>query len=194
MQNHPNQQKDNKNKIPLKKLLTISLAVTGILLLGYFLIVNFVPPKPPQNPITDSSVLESSTPSTPSSLVDDSSTQSGSEVSYPTDKLFVTKGRETYKDSQMILRVPRLELTANVLDGAEPKVLDRGVGLYDYAQLPGEGNRNVSMTAHRNKEFYYIDTITTGDKIYLEYDGIEYTYEYESTTIVQSDDWSIVYC
>lgn len=54
--------------------------------------------------------------------------------------------------------------------------LNKGPGLYEYSQLPGEGDRNVSIAAHRNKSrngvisewfFYYIDTLCEGDYIYL---------------------------
>lgn len=181
-----------KNKKLLKNLPSIILAVVGLSLLAYFYFSNFTHKNSPPTPLPNSSIESSSDKDDISS--EQSSITEENNVAYPTDKLFITKGRENYKDGDMILKVPRLNLVADVLDGTTSSVLDRGVGLYDYAQLPGEGNRNVSITAHRNVEFEYIDTITQGDMIYLEYDGIEYSFEYEDTIIVRNDDWSIIYC
>lgn len=189
-------QNQNKKKIPLNYLIIAGLAVIGLALLCYFLFINFSPRKAP--PVLVSSVAEASSlpaSSTPDSSETSSAVSSGSEVIYPTDKLFVTKGRNAYKDGEMLLSVPRFELVDTpVLDGTDADVIDHGVGLYDYAQLPGKGNFNTSITAHRNMEFEFINTVTNGDFFYLKYQGIEYTFEYEETIIIKDDDWSIINC
>ncbi|MEM1483340.1 class E sortase [Oscillospiraceae bacterium PP1C4] len=133
------------------------------------------------------SEIESSAPSQP---VEE-------EVVYPTDVLFITLERESYVDGAMVLRVPRLELETPVMDGTDEQALKKGVGLYEYAQTPGEGNCNVSIAGHRDIhgcEFYNIDKVTDGDLLYLEYNGMLYTYQYKQTEIVQADDWSPIYC
>jgi hypothetical protein len=40
--------------------------------------------------------------------------------------------------------------------------------------------------------FYHIDKLQKGDKIYLDYKGYRYTYDYYSTKIVASNDWSVI--
>ncbi|MEG2074781.1 MAG: class E sortase [Angelakisella sp.] len=116
---------------------------------------------------------------------------------YPTDKLFVTACRDSYKDGEMTLSVPRLNLQAAVLDGVDAETLKRGVGLYDYSPLPIAGNANISIAAHRDLygcEFYFLDTLAEGDLLYLEYDGCRYTYSFAGAKIVSPEDWSPIYC
>lgn len=115
----------------------------------------------------------------------------------PTDKLFITETRSTYKDGEMVLKVPSLDLTVDVIAGVTNADLARGVGLFDQGQLPGVSNQNVSIAGHRDiygAEFYEIDKMTKGDLLYLIYDDKEYVYEYEKTEIIKADDWSFVYC
>lgn len=128
--------------------------------------------------------------------VSSSQAQSSQEPVYPTDQLFITHEREGYTDGELILRVPRLSLEAPVMGETTDQALEKGVGLYEYSQPPGPGNRNVCIAGHRDihgKEFYYIDTITDKDLLYLEYQGMLYTYEYLDTQIVAADDWSPIY-
>ncbi|MEG2173881.1 MAG: class E sortase [Oscillospiraceae bacterium] len=143
---------------------------------------------------------------------------------YPTDRMFVTQERIDYRNSAMVLEVPRLALNADVvgefseqtrsklLDGTlsskdlatffassdTAPQMDQSVLLLNNSPLPGTGaNANVTLMAHRDifgKEFYHIDTMTTGDRIYLRYCGMEYVYEYIATEIRPGDDWSLTYC
>ena len=120
----------------------------------------------------------------------------------PYDKLFITKERQNYQTGDLTLVIPKLSLVEPVQNGTSTEALALGPGLYDYAQLPGEGDRNVSIAAHRNHSrngvisewfFYYIDTLDTGDYLYLTDTRSIYRYQYDQTTIVEEDDWSPIY-
>ncbi len=120
----------------------------------------------------------------------------------PYDKLFITKERQHYKSGNLTLHIPKLALTEPVQDGTGKAALNKGPGLYEYSQLPGEGDRNVSIAAHRNKSrngvisewfFYYIDTLCEGDYIYLTDKKHIYRYKYDKTTVVEETDWSPIY-
>ena len=120
----------------------------------------------------------------------------------PYDKLFITEERKNYKSGDLTLIIPKLSLIEPVQNGTEKEQLALGPGLYDYAQLPGEGDRNVSIAAHRNHSkngvisewfFYYIDTLTDGDYMYLRDEHKIYRYIYNQTTIVEETDWSPIY-
>lgn len=120
----------------------------------------------------------------------------------PYDKLFITKERKQYKNGDLTLIIPKLSLKEPVQNGTDTTSLNKGPGLYDYAQLPGEGDRNVSIAAHRNKShngvisewfFYYIDTLCENDYIYLTDKKNIYRYRYDQTTIVEENDWSPIY-
>lgn len=124
------------------------------------------------------------------------------EPNLPYDRLFTTKERDNYQTGDLILIIPKLSLKEPVQAGTDTASLNKGPGLYDYAQLPGEGNRNVSIAAHRNKSqngiirewfFYYIDTMCEGDYIYLVSKNKIYRYLYDQTTIVEEDDWTPIY-
>ncbi|WP_101908910.1 class E sortase [Marasmitruncus massiliensis] len=175
------------------------LFVLGALLIGFAVFSNFFASKSqlPESPVIVSSSESSSESSAVSSaVVSSSQPEEEAALLYPTDRLFITRGRQEYTDGAMILRVPRLDLEAPVMSGTDDQALKKSVGLYEYAQLPGEGNSNVSIAGHRDIygcEFYYIDTVTDGDLLYLEYDGTLYTYRYLKTEIVEADDWGPIY-
>lgn len=103
--------------------------------------------------------------------------------------------RAVYDKDSMVLTIDRLGLSARVGDTTSEADLMKGPGLYEYAQMPGLGDRNTSIAGHRDlydKCFYSIDKLTQGDKIYLDYGGFRYTYDYYATRIVESDDWSVI--
>lgn len=115
------------------------------------------------------------------------------ENQYPVGKWIVTQERKQYKDGELTLEIPRLELVSPIINGTDDAALRKGVGLFDYAQLPGPYNSNVSLAGHRDihgMEFYHIDSITNGDLIYLTYQNKKYTYEYEKTFITHDSDWA----
>ena len=117
-------------------------------------------------------------------------------ATYPTDRLFITESREAYVDSTLRLVVPRMGVDCMIVDGVDYETLKRGPGLYDYAQLPGYGNPNVSIAGHRDihgSPFYYIDKLTDGDYLYLVWQEKVYIYTYQQTKIVKANDWSPIY-
>lgn len=85
----------------------------------------------------------------------------------------ITQERRDYVDGSLELYIPAIGITRTIWDGTDAQTLSKGVGLYEYAQLPGEGNRNVSLAGHRNgldkngnvtdhAPFYYVDTLGRG--------------------------------
>jgi len=128
---------------------------------------------------------------------------SSAEEDFPHDKLFITVERQNYKDGDLTLRILKLKVNAPVLNSVDAPTLKRGLGLYDYAQLPGEGNRNVSIAGHRNGlqkgkitdtvPFYYLDTLAEGDYLYLTDSQHIYRYLYHDTKIVEANDWRPIY-
>lgn len=117
----------------------------------------------------------------------------------PVGKWIVTEERQQYTDGDLTLRIPKLDVERTIYAGTDAATLAKGVGLYDYAQLPGEGNRNVSLAGHRNgikngkitdsAPFYYIDQLTDGDYLYLTDSTHIYRYVYEWTDTIEPDDW-----
>lgn len=116
------------------------------------------------------------------------------EDNLPHDKLFITVERQHYKAGDLRLVIPRISFDKGVEDSTSEADLERAPGLYAYAQLPGEGNRNVSIAGHRYKrDFYYIDTVVTGDYMYLVDAEHVYRYLHESSFVIEPDDWGPIY-
>lgn len=121
----------------------------------------------------------------------------------PTDQFFITPARRDYADGELQLVIPKLEVDVPVLDGVDKKALRRGVGLYDYAQLPRETRSNTSLAGHRNQiyggklvldqAFSYLDLLGEGDCIYLRDDTNIYQYVFEYSKVVTPDDWGPIY-
>lgn len=155
--------------------------------------------------ITDTlptSNLHSPIPSNISSKNNITNVDIPTEENLPYDKFFITIERQEYKTGDLTLIIPKLNLNEPIQNGTDTDALRKGPGLYDYAQLPGEGNRNVSIAAHRNHSqngvisewfFYYIDTLCDGDYLYLADQTNIYQYKYDQTTIVEDDDWRPIY-
>jgi sortase A len=85
------------------------------------------------------------------------------------------------------LEVPRLSISAMVLEGDDAGVLFRGVGHISGTAFPGEGG-NVCLAAHRDTFFRPLKDIRVGDSIEVTtWDG-SLTYEVDSVLIVDPDD------
>lgn len=97
--------------------------------------------------------------------------------------------------SEIRLLIPTIGMETQVYKGNSEKALKEGIWFYNQSGLPDEKNANVCIAGHRDvygAEFYSIDKLTSGDTIILEYKNNRYVYNYESTTIVESDDGSIL--
>jgi LPXTG-site transpeptidase (sortase) family protein len=120
----------------------------------------------------------------------------------PTDKLFITAERRAYRDKDLQLVIPVMDIDEPVYDGTDKATLNKGACLYEVSQLPGKGNRNVSIAGHRNGVkngkiteimFYHLDEVGEGDYLYLCDDEKVFRYLYEYSVVVAEDDWSEIY-
>ncbi|MCL2056691.1 MAG: class E sortase, partial [Oscillospiraceae bacterium] len=127
---------------------------------------------------------------------------------YPVGRFGPDELRREYISGEMTLRVPRMDYDGPVFSseqditqgtptyqGVSDNVLDRGPGLFGAAQLPGLGNANVSIAAHRDivgREFWDIDKMQEGDYIYLTFRGREYVYLFEDSFVTHDKDWDPV--
>lgn len=125
------------------------------------------------------------------------------EDGLPTDKVFVTDTRKNYQSGDLRLIIPKLDVDEFILNGVDEQTLLQGEGLYDYAQLPGEGRSNTSIAGHRNwirggkitldQPFSFLDTLVEGDYLYLVYGESIYQYLFEYQEVVEPDDWGPIY-
>lgn len=152
-----------------------------------------VPSPTPEDCVTSCPVPEGTPPVETTPVEDD----------LPRDQFFITVPRQAYADGDVQLIIPKLDVDVPVMNGVDADTLLRGVGLYDYAQLPGEAGANVSIAGHRNglrngkitdnMPFYYLDTLEEGDYLYLRDGDTIYQYRWESAEVVEPDDWGPIY-
>lgn len=113
----------------------------------------------------------------------------------PENTLYITEERRYYQRGKMTLIIPSIDVFTPVGESTLPEGLKEMPGLYEFSQLPGEGDVNVSIAGHRDiygMEFYSLDEVKEGDSLYLLYDGNVYRYLYRDTRIVTPKDWDVI--
>lgn len=180
-------QPEEKRRLTRRQAISLILAGLGLILLVTGLWMMRSPEAPPERGLELSAV----------SLAEGWSL-SQVRQDYPVGKLVVTTDREAYENGNLRLVIPFLDQDVLVQNNVDTESLRSGPGLYEYSQLPApDTNANVSIAGHRDiegAEFYYIDRLTDGDLMYLVYQEKVYIYQYESTQIIQSDDWNPIAC
>jgi sortase A len=89
------------------------------------------------------------------------------------------------------IEIPRLKVSAIVLEGATERTLRRAVGHVTGTALPGETG-NVALAAHREKHFRPLRLIREGDAIRLvSRDGV-YHYRVDSAYVVGPHETSVL--
>ncbi len=185
---------------PDRKILAGALAVlaAACLIAALALLLPREEPAPPAGTPAPSPSLAPTPEPEPVPTPSETPEETGDEL--PTGVWAITEERQAYVEDSLTLYIPCIDITRAVHDGTDEATLNRGVGLYEHAQLPGEGNRNVSMAGHRNgidkngnitpyAPFYYIDQVGEGDYLYLYDSEHVYRYLYEKTWVVEPDDW-----
>lgn len=189
-----------------RKILSIGIGLLALALLACTVLLWRSPPGTPDlestpepPPSVNAVPVPTGTPAPAMAATEPPSASPG----LPVGKLVVTKERQGYVDGSLSIYIPILDMTRTIWNGTDEATLSKGVGLYEYAQLPGEGARNVSLAGHRNglqngvvtdrAPFYYVDTLKEGDYLYLTDADHIYRYLYAYTEIIEEDDWGPIY-
>lgn len=85
------------------------------------------------------------------------------------------------------LLIPALDMNVMVLEGTDRWTLNRAVGHIENTDLPGKTG-NVGISGHRDGFFRNLGRISKGDEISLVTTEKTYTYQVESTEIVNPAD------
>jgi len=89
------------------------------------------------------------------------------------------------------LEIPRLELSAVVIEGDDSKTLRRAVGHIPGTPLPGQTG-NVALTGHRDTFFRPLRNIRANDIIVLTTLQGEYRYRVVSTRVVRPENVAVL--
>lgn len=90
------------------------------------------------------------------------------------------------------IAIPRLDVSAIVLEGVDTKTLRRGAGHIPATALPGEDKGNIGIAAHRDSFFRGLKDIQEDDTIELTTLGGTFRYKVEWTRIVKPADISVL--
>jgi len=123
----------------------------------------------------------------------------GLSAAAPDFSLWSPKRIEEYKESLTtdlapaigILRIPKVDIEAPVLEGTDDLTLNRGVGRIDGTARPGESG-NIGIAGHRDGFFRGLKDVSTGDKIELATKEGTQTYIIDRIVIVERADVSVL--
>lgn len=113
----------------------------------------------------------------------------------PEGTLYLTEARRAYGRGTMTLVIPAIDVNTPVGESTEPDYLKEMPGLYEFAQMPGYNDGNVSIAGHRDIHdmvFYALDKVAEGDYLYLLYQDRVYKYLYKDSKVVAPTDWSVI--
>lgn len=92
-----------------------------------------------------------------------------------------------------LIEIPSIKLSAAVASGTSKGDLMTAPGWYKESALPGQGN--TAIAAHRTMYgawFRHLDSLMTGDRIILTYEGRKYIYTVKKVFPVAKNDWSVI--
>lgn len=89
------------------------------------------------------------------------------------------------------LSIPRVQLSAVVLNGSDARTLQRGPGHVEHTAVPGDGG-NVVIAGHRDSFFRPLRDIRVGDDIFLETRDGRFQYRVTSLRVVGPREVSVL--
>ena len=113
----------------------------------------------------------------------------------PANALYITESRRAFTQGGMRLIIPSIGVDTLIGKSTLPDGLKEMPGLFEFSQLPGEGDVNVSIAGHRDihdNVFYYLDRVAGGDYLYIVHDGVAFRYLYKDTSVVHPDNWDVI--
>lgn len=102
------------------------------------------------------------------------------------DPRIVTEGEVIGK-----IEVPRLSLSAIIVQGDSDEVLRRAVGHVPETALPGQAG-NIALAGHRDTSFRPLRDIRVGDRVTLRTVARDQTYQVVSTEVVSPTDIEVL--
>jgi sortase A len=89
------------------------------------------------------------------------------------------------------IEIPRIGLTAMIMEGTDGRILRRAVGHIQGTPMPGQQG-NVAIAGHRDTFFRPLRNVQADDEITLTTLGGSYRYLVDSTQVVSPDDMQVL--
>ncbi|SDO34787.1 class D sortase [Alkalicoccus daliensis] len=102
---------------------------------------------------------------------------------------------EEYEKGEEIgwLMIPALDMKYPVYWGTDDDTLKQGVGYHegDFT-TPPDGMRHTVLSGHRDTVFREMGDLEEGDKMYVQFEDIQYEYEIQKTWITDAEDRTVI--
>ena len=90
-----------------------------------------------------------------------------------------------------ILEIPRITAKLPIVEGTNEDELEKGVGHYQGTAYP-LGNDQIVLSGHRDTVFRKMGELKIGDELIIQLPYGSFSYQIESTKIVQADDLTVI--
>lgn len=156
----------------MKKLLSILLIVSGLILIGFSVQEWYVGKKSVERSLVEAKeLIETSKKEYKEKTVEEFNYDLGETIG--------------------LVTIPKLDQTLPIIAGTEYEMLEKGVGHYETTKLPGE-NEQILISGHRTTVFMQLGELEEGDRFIMEMPYGTYEYELRSTEIVDANDTSVI--
>lgn len=96
-------------------------------------------------------------------------------------------------DSVAKLVIPKINKSYEVYWGTDDKTLSKGVGMYvSEWTVPPDGERHTVLSGHRDTVFRPLGELKTGDRLFVQYLGVDYEYEINKIWITHAEDRTVI--
>jgi sortase A len=89
------------------------------------------------------------------------------------------------------LSIPRIRLSAIVLNGSDERTLRRGPGHLEQTAFPGD-HGNVVIAGHRDSHFWPLRHVKVGDEVFLDATTGQFRYQVTSIGVVGPQETSVI--
>ncbi|MFB5662267.1 class D sortase [Alteribacillus sp. HJP-4] len=91
------------------------------------------------------------------------------------------------------LLIPAVDSKYPVYWGTDDETLEKGVGYHDGDfTTPPDGYRHTVLSGHRDTVFRELGDLDDGDRIYMNFEDVQYEYQIRKTWITEADDRSVI--
>lgn len=91
------------------------------------------------------------------------------------------------------LLIPSLDMKYPMYWGTDDETLTQGVGYHTgIFTTPPDGQRHTVLSGHRDTVFRELGSLKKGDKMYVQFEGVQYEYEIKRTWITNAEDRSVI--
>lgn len=91
------------------------------------------------------------------------------------------------------LLIPSLDMKYPMYWGTDDETLTQGVGYHPGKfTTPPDGKRHTVLSGHRDTVFRELGNLKEGDKMYVQFENVQYEYEINKTWVTDAEDRTVI--